>query len=222
MKSGVAEQRPRSTPNADPAQEPAGLLVHWPHPQFWSAQPQAQVRKPTFRILSRNDFEELPEPDWLIEGLLAQDSFAVLFGAPEAGKSFLALDFAASIATGKKFLGLFPLGKDAQGDVFYIVGESGNRFPKRIRAWEVAKNKGEKIPFFGLNGPVDMTDLRQVEALVVAIRAAVGERKLRLFVVDTLARCFGALDENSTKDMNAFVAGCDMLRSAFPGRALSR
>src|SRR5262249_21294681 len=173
------KEPPEWVVNAEPTQEELGVLVQWPHQNFWNA--PAQMRKPTFRILSRDDFDALPEPDWLIEGLLAQDSFAVLFGAPEAGKSFVALDFAASVATGKKFLGLFPLGKDAQGDVFYIVGESGNRFPKRIRAWEVAKNEGEKIPFFGLNGPVDMTDLAQVAALIAAIREAVGERPLRLF-----------------------------------------
>jgi hypothetical protein len=38
-----------------------------------------------------------------------------------------------------------------------------------------------------------------------------------LIVLDTMARCFGAGDENSTKDMNAFIAGCDKLRRAFPG-----
>ncbi len=34
--------------------------------------------------------------------------------------------------------------------------------------------------------------------------------------MDTLARCSGDGDEDSTKDMNAFVRGCDWLKAAFP------
>jgi len=36
-----------------------------------------------------------------------------------------------------------------------------------------------------------------------------------LIVLDTLARCFGGGDENSTKDMSAFVLVCDAIRQRF-------
>jgi RecA-family ATPase len=38
-----------------------------------------------------------------------------------------------------------------------------------------------------------------------------------LIVFDTLARNFGAGDENNTSDMNKFVAAIDALRGAYPG-----
>jgi hypothetical protein len=41
--------------------------------------------------------------------------------------------------------------------------------------------------------------------------------KPALIVIDTLARCFGAGNENVQQDMNAFVRGCDTVRRAAPG-----
>src|SRR6516225_11927406 len=38
----------------------------------------------------------------------------------------------------------------------------------------------------------------------------------RLLILDTLARCFGAGDENSTGDMGVFIASLDRLRADFP------
>src|SRR5262249_23253233 len=39
-------------------------------------------------------------------------------------------------------------------------------------------------------------------------------------VIDTLNRCFGGGDENSTKDMSAFVKGCDAMREEFGASVL--
>ena len=41
-----------------------------------------------------------------------------------------------------------------------------------------------------------------------------------LIVIDTLNKCFGGLDENSTADMTQFVRGLDDLRSHFPEGAI--
>jgi hypothetical protein len=41
--------------------------------------------------------------------------------------------------------------------------------------------------------------------------------KPALIVVDTVARSFGGGDENSTRDMGSFVAGCDDIRAAADG-----
>jgi len=44
----------------------------------------------------------------------------MIFGQPASGKSFLAVDLAASIATGRAFQGL----KTQKGDVVYIAASS--------------------------------------------------------------------------------------------------
>ncbi|EHW4533488.1 AAA family ATPase, partial [Escherichia coli] len=40
-----------------------------------------------------------------------------------------------------------------------------------------------------------------------------GER-VRMIVIDTLARCFGGHDENDSRDMGAFIQGCDAIKQA--------
>jgi hypothetical protein len=164
-----------------------------------------------FKILTRNDIMEDKEPEWLVEGLYPQDCFVELFGVPDAYKSFFALGVAFSVATGRRLLDGYNV---SPGDVVYIYGEGGRGIGKRLHAWEVS-HKCEALRFFGIAEPVDMTGLPEPGVLIADIKAA--EISPKLIVLDTLARCFGSGDENSTKDMNAFVQGCDKLRRAFPG-----
>jgi hypothetical protein len=164
-----------------------------------------------FKIKSRAEILEDQEPEWLIEGLYPQDCLAQVFGVPDAYKTFFALGAACSVATGKPFLGTYAVRR--AGDVVYVYGEGGRGIGKRLRAWEVDQGC-EAERFFGIAEPVDM--LSEEPARVIAdIRLATISPVL--IVLDTLARCFGGGDENSTQDMNGFVRGCDQLRRAFPG-----
>ena len=54
----------------------------------------------------------------------------MIFGQPASGKSFLAVDLAASIATGRAFQGL----KTQKGDVVYIAGEGYRGLKRRFTA----------------------------------------------------------------------------------------
>jgi hypothetical protein len=49
--------------------------------------------------------------------------------------------------------------------------------------------------------------------LITAIEQSAGHPSL--IVLDTLARCFGGGDENSTQDMSNFVMACDLLRRRY-------
>src|SRR5262249_48532573 len=143
-------------------------------------------------------------PDWLIEDILQQDSLATLFGAPESFKSFVLLDAACSVATGLPFLGKFPV--KLTGDVVYVYAEGGPRFGKRLRAWETHYSK-QADRLFGVAVPVNMLGT-EPERLVENIVAR--GISLVMIMLDTLARCFGGGDENSTQHMNGFVQGCDL------------
>jgi RecA-family ATPase len=167
-------------------------------------------RKPRFKILNREKLLETPEPDWLIDGLFLQESLAQVFGEPDAWKTFLGIGVACSVATGKAFLGTYE--PKCTGDVVYIYGEGGRGIGKRLRAWEMYHDC-EATRFFGIAEPVDMLS-NEPDKVIADIKAAT--LSPRLITLDTLARCFGDGDENSTKDMNAFVRGCDKLKAAFP------
>jgi hypothetical protein len=88
---------------------------------------------------------EIREPEFLVRGLVETDSVAVVFGDPGGGKSFLALDLVACVASGRAFHGR-PV---RSGPVVYIAGEGHNGIRRRLSAWE--KQTGTDLddaPFF--------------------------------------------------------------------------
>jgi hypothetical protein len=150
-------------------------------------------------------------PDWTIRGFLEADALVVLFGDPETGKSFTAMDWAASVACGLDWNGH----KVKQGPVLYINGEGHNGVNRRFTAWAITH--GAPIltaPLFMSSITTALTDPTskvEIEAVVAEFIREYGPP--RLVVIDTLARNFGPGDENSTQDMTAAVATCDALRA---------
>jgi hypothetical protein len=133
----------------------------------------------------------------------------VLYGPPGAGKSFLALDWSMSVDQGRKWSGR----QVRRGTTIYICAEGTSGLKLRVGAWLAAVSaeaKGLLIYPKALN----VVSANDRQGLVAALR----ERDAApcLIVIDTLNRCFGGLDENSTADMTQFVGGLDDLRSQFP------
>ena len=152
---------------------------------------------------------EIRPPDWLLRGMLERDSFALVFGDPGCGKSFLAIDWACRIATGTPWRGHAVQG----GPVVYIAGEGQQGFGRRIRAW--SEHNGVSLadsPLY-VAPAVAIPDAGQVAELMQAIGAL--DEPPALIVLDTLARCFGGGDENSTQDMSKFVSACDTIRQRY-------
>ncbi|MCK3155946.1 helicase RepA family protein, partial [Escherichia coli] len=55
--------------------------------------------------------------------------------------------------------------------------------------------------------------VEQVIRTAGLVKSRTGEN-VRLIVIDTLARCFGGNDENDSRDMGAFIQGCDAIKQA--------
>ncbi|HRC70724.1 MAG TPA: AAA family ATPase, partial [Candidatus Competibacter denitrificans] len=148
-----------------------------------------------------------PAESWLVKRYLPADSLSVMFGSPGCGKSFLAIDLACHVATGRDWRG-HPV---KPGRVVYIAGEGKNGLSKRFRAW--FDHHGERPRNISLLlTPIALTDPASVAALVADIRAL--PEAPALVVIDTLNRNFGPGDENSTADMTKAVAGLDAIRTA--------
>lgn len=171
------------------------------------ADPQLSPRLPL--LVGSQGFDNAHS--WLVKGLIPEDSVTTIYGQSGSFKSFLALSLCCHIATGKEWDGR----KVTQGSVLYVVGEGGNGVPRRIRGWELLFNGGEPVSnLYRVQGPVFPADRKQVNDVVndcQYIEEQTGE-PVRLIVLDTLARCYGGSDENSAKDMGAFVAGCDRIK----------
>src|SRR5579884_3268362 len=90
--------------------------------------------RPTFTLYTAQELRDLPAPSWLIPDLLQRDSLAVLAGPPGSFKSYLALDWALSIAAAVRWCGRPPMA----GLVVYVAGEGYQGLGQRIAAWEKA------------------------------------------------------------------------------------
>ena len=154
-----------------------------------------------------------PAIDWLIKGYLVLDTTAQLFGDPGCGKSFIALDIALSITTGQDWCGHATTSRP----VFYIAGEGLQGLQRRKEAWlRYHQVTDRSAPFWLSKGATALSDPSQLAALIADIDAAIAECGLPgLIVIDTIARNFGGGDENSTKDMTAFIAALDILRERY-------
>ena len=162
------------------------------------------------RFLSVDELADMPRLESLIEGALYRDTLALLVGPSGVGKSFLALDWALSVATGRKWMNR----KTRQGKAAYISAEGATGAAQRVDAWRLAW--GVEIPadsFALLPEAVNLNDEGQVDELA----AFVAERKFDLVIVDTLARASGGAEENSATAMGVIIASLERLREANPG-----
>ncbi len=150
------------------------------------------------------------EQSFVIKGLIPECSFASIYGPSGSFKSFLALDWACHIAAGKDWDGH----KVNQGSVLYIAGEGGFGVTQRVRAWEL-QHQGTSIDNLArLPMPVFPADNDQIKSMLMychEIEAKTGHA-VKLIIFDTLARCYGGKDENSSQDMGAFIKGCDTIK----------
>ncbi len=165
-----------------------------------------------FRFLAVSEME-LREPQFLIADLLEENALIEIFGEPGAGKSLLAFDMAACIATGQPFHGYTV----KEGAVLILVGEGHNGIKRRFSAWE--KQIGRSLdgaPLLVSQQPAQLLDPQSLLAVRGAIDVLIAEHgKPSLVIVDTLARNFGPGDENSNRDMSVFVAALDEIRSQY-------
>lgn len=159
------------------------------------------------------DLGGLPPVRWLVTDWLPEEGFGVIYGPPGSLKSFLTLDVLLHIAYGQSWHGH----ATKAGAALYIAGEGYRGAAKRVRAWQELHGKvGQDAPFYMTQSAVSLLQQGAVADLVEVIRAEQEAAAVRFQIVaiDTVARSFAGGDENSTQDMNAYVAACDAIRDA--------
>ncbi|MEH6585698.1 MAG: helicase RepA family protein [Halioglobus sp.] len=167
------------------------------------------VRKSSpLRFLQGEEIGALTPVDWIIKGIQASDSLAMTYGPAGGGKTFNTIDKGLCVATGIDFHGR----KVKQGAVIYVCGEGRFGIAKRIRAWRKfhAIPDDQHIPFGVSSRSVPLLDDMALTELLESLRKF--PETPVLIIIDTLNRNFGDGDENSTKDMSAFVDALDHLR----------
>ena len=157
---------------------------------------------------TRADDLELTEIKWVVDDYIEADSLAQVFGDPGGGKSFVAIDLACCVATGKPWHG-----HDVkQGSVFYIAGEGHNGLARRLKAWQIGNGTSlAGVPLYKSHRAAQLYDATEAAVVAESIKQLSAEANCipSMIVIDTLARNHGG-DENSTQDMNAFIQHLDV------------
>jgi hypothetical protein len=164
--------------------------------------------RPPPAILTIAELLALPPPQWLVAGLIPEQSLVVPYGPPKSGKSFLMMSAALHIAAGRDWFGHTV----QQGAVVYVMGEGIGGMGTRIRAMLTRYDMAADVPFFIVRRAVNFRDPAEVNALEEVIRARIGDMPLRLLVIDTLARAMPGADENSAQETGAVIAAADYLK----------
>lgn len=159
-----------------------------------------------YRFLTVSDLYQLPEPRPLVEGLISENSFCVMYGAPGSGKSFCALDIGLSISSGMPWHDK----QTQQGSVLYIAGEGVGGLKRRIKAFQHHHGLDSLGSFLTLEQAVNFRDEPSINRLLRSIDREDGN--FNVVIVDTVARALPGSDENSATDMGAFVDACDRIR----------
>lgn len=149
----------------------------------------------------------------LIEDLLDQSSFSVIYGESNVGKTFLTIDMALHIAMGKDWFGK----RVEQGGVLYVAAEGGNAIKKRIEAFRKHYSlEGRDIPFGLVPCAVDLLDPKaDTESLITLAKEAAESFKMpiKFVVIDTLSRAIAGSNENASEVMSAFSKNVDKIRT---------
>lgn len=160
-----------------------------------------------FKVFSRKDITNFPEPEWLIHEILPSRSISVLYGSPGVGKTFTAISMAASVCSGRDFLCM----KTIKGNIVYVSAEGSAGLNMRLAAWE-EYYKDSADEFSAITDAPQLGKSSDAAELINSIQTS--SVKPKLIVIDTLARCLAGGDENGTQDMSAFINSVEMIKNA--------
>lgn len=151
---------------------------------------------------------------WLIKNWLTAGEVSICAGPSQAGKSFLILDMAMSIARGVAFLGKYRV---ERGAVLYQAGEGGKGLrSKRMAAYRLAKGLRweDKIPLAVTTRQINLhagnEDVDRIIEDANALKAYTG-LPVRLIVIDTVSAATAGADEVSGRDVVPVLVRCQRI-----------
>ncbi|CAB5212549.1 Archaeal primase DnaG/twinkle, TOPRIM domain [uncultured Caudovirales phage] len=167
-------------------------------------EPPILVPRQLLNIEPWDDIEDEPV-EWLIQDVLPKKAFAALYGPPGSYKSFVALDIAEAVATGRSWMGREV---QAAGAVLYICGEGFGGIGARIKACKLHNKTQAGAEIYVIRAAINMrSSAEDFDLLVASIKDLMEKTgvQFELVQIDTLARAFGGGNENNSEDMGAFI-----------------
>lgn len=163
------------------------------------------------RIISGPAIRNIPPPEWMIPGVLRKRSVAMLFGPSAVGKSFVAVDLAGAVLTGRDWQGF---SHDTTGPVVYLAGEGASGVAMRMDAWSEHHGYDPDVvlaQFHLLPDGVPMHDTNTQAAALVEVLTPL---QPALVIVDTLHTHIAGASDSEDRPMGEFVATCTKIAQA--------
>lgn len=142
------------------------------------------------------------ELEWLVEGLWVAEGVGIVGGNPKAGKTWLALDLALSVASGTPALGVYAIPR--AGPVLLFAAEDP---PATVRARLEGMAASRDLPLESLPLHVILASSLRLDTLADQARltAAVERFRPRLLVLDPFVRLH-RINENSAQEVSGVLA----------------
>lgn len=157
--------------------------------------------------LDLDDLDDLTLPPALIDGVLPRGANAILRGRDGTFKTFVALDWALHVATGRPWRGHAV----EAGRVLYIAGEGHHGIAKRVRAWE--GHHGVAVPRDAFTVRPAALNMHTPGPEFAELLGVVERGAYALVCIDTLRRVSGGADENGS-EMGAVVDNIERVKRA--------
>ncbi|WP_423210533.1 AAA family ATPase [Paracoccus yeei] len=167
------------------------------------------------RALSLKAFDDVAamaldlDVDPLIDGLVDKGASSVVYGASNTGKTFVVLDMAFAVASGRPWDGR----ETTKAGVLYLALEGGAGIRKRFAALRRQYPDADASRLMLAADSVDLCNSKD-DAQVVTDAALSIPGGCGLIVIDTLARALAGGDENSAVDMGKLIRSVDYIRAA--------
>lgn len=183
--------------------------------QVTNAASDTALRKDRFKIWTVSGLRLRKAPVWLLDEVIPEKGYSILYGPPGSFKTFLALDIALSIATGK------PWHHHAvhAGRVLYCMGEGSFDADKRIDAWLRHRGCILDETRFKIIEPAPM--LRLASDAEGFISAAERDGPWDLVVIDTIGRVMPGIDDHSGQGARLFTEFTAGLRERLEAATLA-
>jgi hypothetical protein len=155
--------------------------------------------------------EPIIETADFVEGLLNRRSLAVVYGAPNAGKSFFVSDLAINVALGQPWQdrNIIP------GLVIYCALEGTFGINNRIAAFKERSGFDYNgVPFVLLPGGLDLRTSSNDAVYLIELAQQLAceyEMDTALVVIDTVARAMAGGNENASEDMGALIKNLELI-----------
>ena len=153
-----------------------------------------------------DEYLRSPQPiKWWIKNWLPEEALVMIYGASNAGKSFIALDMLLTMSTG---LGPWQGFRAKKANCLYLCGEGRAGLRGRVAVW-VQEHKGSTTGTFKVSkGPKRLNEQSDLEYVCAQIDLL--GSKPDVIVIDTLNRHYSG-NENDAEEMGGFIESCSEL-----------